>query len=479
MSYQHRNFRLKHLASAYRCDPAALGGVGPAMDIMLNQYADAELFGYGGADGSEVIRYTNDGEPTAVASMNGRAKAAYIAANNTVWPNLHEMGAKWAVRCDGDMALYDELNSNVAVPIAKALEGVEYAHLLNNDYQFGLVPYHVRRLYTGKMLLISHFVHTPWPHRETVPENCRDFLDMVAEGMLSSDFIGFHTTRWMDNFMSYVRDAFADKYRIDLSGEVPYVHGQSRHYSALIVQPLGIRSQRWQQHAVGELTVRRFQNMDIVLGVERNDYTKCVNERFQACQLFFREHPEEIGKTVFFQIAAPTRKDVDSFKLVWAECEMLEAEILEEFRGRSSNPDWVPLYWEKKDGGLKPEELGPLYRRARVIAVNPQMDGLNLVAKEATICQSSNDPGVLCLSRGAGVWDELGDHVVELDPHDPSQMARQIYHALREVPLTERIIRNSEMKKIIRANPLENWLEVFSSLAHAKALQLRQSGRIA
>jgi trehalose-6-phosphate synthase len=443
------------------------------MAIFLEKFKNAKLLGLGGLEGNDFILYQNGKEARRIGGVKvDAAKAFYAGANEAFWGPAHEMG-EWAIRRDGDLELYDEVNRSMSARILSLMSGEEFAYVHGNDYHWMRVYPHLRERFTGKLLLASHFAHTPWPRLETVPAECRSFIDAGIEGMLHADFCGFHTNRWLSNFVGYVHDGFDGKYRIDESGDLITIHSPNGHYSQLVVQPLGLRLGRWELLATGELNYMKFRGMNLILGVERNDFTKCVQQRFKAIRLFFQQHPEEIGRTVFFQVAAPTRQDIDAFKTVWQLCEQEEAKLLEEFSAPDSAPEWVPVYWEKKLGGLPPEELGPLYRLARVLTVNPNMDGLNLVAKEGPFCWNPQNPGVLCLSRGAGVWDEIGEHAVELVPSDPQQMADAIHSALH-MSLKERQRRSTALKHIIRANPIEDWVDVFYNLSLSKAYQLRQ-----
>ena len=56
-----------------------------------------------------------------------------------------------------------------------------------------------------------------------------------------------------------------------------------------------------------------------------------------------------------------------------------------------------------------------------VLLVNPIMDGLNLVAKEAPLVNASD--GVLVLSVNAGAYEELGEWVDRVDPFDVEEQA--------------------------------------------------------
>ena len=85
--------------------------------------------------------------------------------------------------------------------------------------------------------------------------------------------------------------------------------------------------------------------------------------------------------------------------------------------------------------------------------VNPIRDGLNLVAKEGP--QVNERDGVLLLSPGAGAWDELGTHAVEVHPFDVAGTAEALAAALT-MPLDERATRAQALRKVATARtPLE------------------------
>ena len=56
------------------------------------------------------------------------------------------------------------------------------------------------------------------------------------------------------------------------------------------------------------------------------------------------------------------------------------------------------------------------------------MDGLNLVAKEAPLVNDRD--GVLVLSRNAGAYEELADHVIGVDPLDVDDQADGLRRAI-------------------------------------------------
>jgi trehalose 6-phosphate synthase len=101
-------------------------------------------------------------------------------------------------------------------------------------------------------------------------------------------------------------------------------------------------------------------------------------------------------------------------------------------------------------------------RRYDVLLVNPIRDGLNLVAKEGPLVNERD--GVLALSRGAGVWDELGQHAVEVHPFDVVGTSDALLAALRIDP-AQRTQRAEVLRGAAAArNPL-NWFDDLRSAA--------------
>ena len=93
-------------------------------------------------------------------------------------------------------------------------------------------------------------------------------------------------------------------------------------------------------------------------------------------------------------------------------------------------------------------------RRYDVLLVNPVRDGLNLVAKEGPLVNERD--GVLVLSRGAGAWDELGEHALEIHPFDVAGGADVLRRAL-EMDGTERADRADGLRKAAAARTPLDW----------------------
>jgi trehalose 6-phosphate synthase len=87
-------------------------------------------------------------------------------------------------------------------------------------------------------------------------------------------------------------------------------------------------------------------------------------------------------------------------------------------------------------------------QRFDVLLVNPVRDGLNLVAKEGMIVNERD--GVLAVSRESGVWAELHDVALEVQPFDVSGTADVLHHALSMGPDDRRRHADAVRERVLR-----------------------------
>jgi trehalose 6-phosphate synthase len=94
------------------------------------------------------------------------------------------------------------------------------------------------------------------------------------------------------------------------------------------------------------------------------------------------------------------------------------------------------------------------YLEYDVLLVNPVMDGLNLVAKEAPLVNQRD--GVLVLSREAGAFEELSDWVVAVDPLDVDGQAAALERAI-DLPSEDRRAWLDAIRRHVRTHDVEAW----------------------
>src|ERR1044071_2312252 len=222
--------------------------------------------------------------------------------------------------------------------------------------------------------------------------------------MLAFDVIGFHTSQWADNF----RDA-------------AHARSRGRALPEIAVLTIGVDPQAFAPTGAPEgpevaglraaLGTKR-----MILGVDRLDYAKGIPERLLAFECLLEMKPEWRGQICFVQISVPSREDIPEYAELRHRVETLVGRI----NGRFGEANWVPVRYLYRS--YDHSVLAQLYRAADVALVTPLRDGLNLVAKEYVVAQSTSRPGVLILSKFAGAAAELGDAVIT-NPYHPEGLA--------------------------------------------------------
>ena len=114
--------------------------------------------------------------------------------------------------------------------------------------------------------------------------------------------------------------------------------------------------------------------------------------------------------------------------------------------------DWAPIILDvADDSGRSVAAL----MRYDVLLVNPLRDGLNLVAKEGPIVNTTD--GVLTLSREAGAFAELHGEALEINPFDVTGTAAVLLQAL-DMSRPERARRAEALRALVSARKPGDWL---------------------
>ncbi len=190
-----------------------------------------------------------------------------------------------------------------------------------------------------------------------------------------------------------------------------------------------------------------------MIGVDRLDYTKGLDRRFQAIELMFEERPEHRRGVVMLQIAPPTRGDVPEYRRVRAELNALIGHI----NGQYGDADLLPIRYLNRQ--FSQDILFGYFRISRAALVTPLRDGMNLVAKEFVACQDADDPGIPILSRFAGAAKQM-DAAVIVNPFDVRGMAGALHQVLT-MPIEERRERHRSLADGLRDYDIHRWRDAF------------------
>ena len=368
-------------------------------------------------------------------------------ANGTLWPVLHyQIGLgrfEWP-----EYAGYRRVNTRFAAALAKLVkpDDLIWAH----DYHLLCFAESARA--AGLTNRMGLFLHTPFPAPGvfmTVPSHA-DLFRAVCQ----YDLLGFQTEIDRAAFLDYaVRHAGGTvrDHMLSIFGRVVRTG----------VYPIGVNVD--EVRAQAELPRNRRQATRIraalldqlILSVDRLDYSKGLPRRFAAFERFLAEFPAYHSRVTFMQIAPPSRSDIETYQVIRRELEGEAGRI----NGRFAEVDWVPLRYLNKS--FERNVLMPLYAAAQACLVTPLRDGMNLVAKEFAAAQDPDDPGVLILSEFAGAAREL-DAALLINPYDEAGVATAMDRALT-MPVEERRERHQSMLAAMRENSLERWRDRFEA----------------
>jgi trehalose 6-phosphate synthase/phosphatase len=342
-------------------------------------------------------------------------------SNETIWPLLHYFVGRLRFTDDA-WASYVAVNNRFADTIAAVAE--PGTRVWVHDFHLALLPAALRSRRPD--LAIGFFLHVPFPSSEIY--RLLPVRRELLHGMLGADYIGFHTGDYARHFRSAclrILGMESEPNRIAVDGRVV---GIGAH-------PIGIDVATFRKTLADPETERiaaeleeRYRGKQIVLGVERLDYTKGIPEKLDAFERILELEPERALTTTLVQVLVPSRLESPDYTAKRDEIEQQIAHL----NGRFGQFGTTPVEYLHRSISL--QELVALYRRADVMMVTPLRDGMNLVAQEFVLCQSSPEPpagrhGTLLLSEFAGAAHVLPGALL-VNPWDAGDLAGRLLQAL-------------------------------------------------
>jgi trehalose 6-phosphate synthase len=428
------------------------GGLAVAMGEALKA-SGGLWFGWSGrvTDGSGgKLHEQKSGDVTLVTMDLSRADydAYYLGySNGVLWPVFH-------YRLDladfdaADIEGYRRVNRQMAHKLFALLQPDDIIWV--QDYH--LIPLAAELRAMGCGHRIGFFLHIPLPPRTIVaaiPQH-----GWLMRSLLAYDLVGFQSQMDTDHFAAYV-EREADGQR---QGEDRF-HAYGRTVRARAF-PIGIdvgelRDMAASPEAQETLATTRelYAKRQVLVGVDRLDYSKGLPQRIRAFRRLLERYPENRDSATLIQVAAPSREDVDAYADIRQELESLCGGI----NGDFGELDWMPVRYIRRSVARK--RLPGLYAASRVALVTPLRDGMNLVAKEYVASQDPADPGVLVLSRFAGAAEQMTEALL-VNPYDSDGMADAIQQAL-SMPLEERQARHRSLLDGVQTQDVHWWARSF------------------
>jgi trehalose 6-phosphate synthase len=344
---------------------------------------------------------------------------------------------------------YVPVNRQFAEAIAEsARTGIQPPYVMLHDYHLYLAPTEVRELLPRAV--IHHFTHIPWPdprYWELLPLFMRR---RIYESLCSADIVGMQTLRDTRNFL-HGSEAFLE------DAEVDYRESSVRYKGRLTYirpYPISIDAQGLLEYADSREVqghrdrLRSHRAEKTIVRVDRAEPSKNILRGFRAFELLIQRHEEFRGRVKFLAFLVPSRTDIGVYQTYTDEI----FELIEAINDEYGVPGWQPIevFYE----GNYAQAIAAL-RDADVTLVNPLIDGMNLVAKEASLVSAVD--GVLVLSEAAGSYDQLREFVLEIAPADIEGTVRALRQALR-MGVAERRRRARGLRRLVQEEDVRIWL---------------------
>lgn len=379
-------------------------------------------------------------------------------SNATLWPLFHSRLSFVHYDRQEEQG-YHEVNELFADRLLPLLEPDDIIWI--HDYH--LIPLASILRSRGVTQPIGYFLHIPFPPYDILRAlpNHVELLKQLCE----YDLVGFQTQNDVHCFQENIERALHGEI---LNNSLMRANGRELKAGAF---PIGIDAREvaataaQMRHSAEALRLEEsLSGRALILGVDRLDYTKGIEERFQAYETFLRRHlSDSTPEVTYLQIAPPSRDDVIDYQELTRTLELAVGHI----NGQFAKYDWVPLRFLHR--AFNHKLILGFCSVARVGLVTPLRDGMNLVAKEFIAAQPPEDPGVLILSRLAGAAEQLEEALL-VNPYDTDGIADALDQAIN-MSLSERKERWYSLMSKIKRHDINDWRERFLNELDSASIQ--------
>lgn len=373
-------------------------------------------------------------------------------SNEIIWPLFHDLSSF----CNFDPEYwrsYLTVNKKFAKAVAQHAKDDDFIWV--HDYHLMHVGQELRRLNVG--CKTAFFLHIPFPPIDIFLQ--LPWRQAVLRSLLEYDLVGFQTRRDRSNFVQCLRRLVKDV-SVASKGQVSTVRAGERkmrigHF------PIGIdfndfvtRASLPEVDAKSRQLHKMLPNRQLILGIDRLDYTKGILLRLEAFSNALHRYPDLHNKVTLIQVVVPSREHIPKYYDLRAQIEQLVGHINGEF---TQPGGWVPIHYIFR--ALEPLDLLAYYRAAEIGLVTPLKDGMNLVSKEYCCCSLEGD-SVLILSEFAGAAGQLHGGALLVNPFDIEGVADAIHRACKMVP-SERRWRMHRMRREVQRRDVFWWVDSF------------------
>jgi trehalose 6-phosphate synthase len=343
---------------------------------------------------------------------------------------------------------YVALNEAFAGAVLTQARGDRRPRIMLHDYHLYLAAEPIRRARPGAIL--SHFTHIPWPPSSIWQVVAAPIREGIAIGLLANDVVGFQTERYAHNFMRMI-ESFVPDANVDYEQRLVT---RRRRRTQVRTYPISIDVEATRRIAGSRAARRRADQLRggardrVIVRVDRLEPSKNILRGFLAYEALLQRQPRLRGRISFLAFLVPSRTSLREY----GHYGRMVQNAVDRINARFGSAGWRPvqLFYENDYA----QALAGL-SIADVVLVNPLVDGMNLVAKEAVVV--SERDAVLVLSETAGAFDQMAEGALAVAPADVVGTADALARALA-MPADERRRRLAVLRRGVEREDIAWWL---------------------
>jgi len=315
---------------------------------------------------------------------------------------------------------YETVNRAYADRLAKLMTNAPDELVLINDYHLFLVPEMVGRG-AGRL---AFFHGLPWCEPDyfgLLPAHIRD---RILTSLLHCDIVGFHSTRWAQAFLAccarFLPGCVVEDGGVVFEGHATRIAVAPFPLDVDTVERMRGESDTalWREHLHG-----LGEGRQMIARADRIDLWKNLPRGFAAYESVLERKPGLADEWWFCAVATPPSRTTERSRDLQRKCEKMVSRINERF-GLPNRPAVSLVY---PDLVTTRNCVVAALSSADLTLVNPTLDGMNLVAKEALYL---GERAPLLLSVNAGAYEQLAGHVTPVEPFDVESTALTMLDAM-------------------------------------------------
>ena len=402
-----------------------------------------------GGDDAIRLRFATVERPVYEAAYNVIANPLLWFLQHQMW-NLPERPIIDAATMRAWERGYLAVNEAFAVAVLAQSRGDRRPRIMLHDYHLYTAAERIRR--TRPHAILSHFTHIPCPPSSIWQNIAPAIREGIANGLLANDIAGFQTERYAHNFLRMV-ESFVPNAGVDYAERTVRRKRRTthvRHY------PISIDVDATRLVSGSRAARRRADQLSgaarerVIVRVDRLEPSKNIVRGFLAYEALLQRYPRLRDRISFLAFLVPSRTGLREY----GDYGRSVQNAVDRINARYGHAGWRPvqLFYENDYA----QALAGL-SIADVVLVNPLVDGMNLVAKEAVVV--SERDAVLILSETAGAFDQMAEGALAVAPADVVGTADALAAALA-MPRDERRRRLADLRRGVEREDISWWLRI-------------------